>query len=165
MSEGSPKYSIRRLFLKQALLKSLPFTSSDDDTQAQTETKIRINISHTQIDDEDYEVSLEVQALIGSTKEETSRFELSFNQSGIFTLRPVESQALQPLLYIDCPEALFPYARELMDSLMIKAGLNPLFMVMPDFRHLYSEMQSKHKRTFEPELWNEADSDKEPVTH
>lgn len=163
--KDTSKYSIRRIFLKQALLRSTLVNASSDFSPKQTDTKIRINIGNTQIDDAKYEVSLEVQALIDSHKAEQSSFELSFNQSGIFSFRSTESPELQPLLYIDCPEALFPYARELMDSMMLKAGLQPLSMVMPDFRQLYNEMQNKQKRTFEPELWGGKDPNKKPITH
>ena len=165
LSGATVRYVIRRLFVKQVHFKSLVTTQDLESTQLQTETQIKVNVSHTQLSEDNYEVSLAVQALISGDKDVRSTFELRFEQAGVFGFRSPSSDELQRLLYVDCAEALFPYARELMDSLFIKASLHPLSMVMPDFKQLYFEMQTKQKRTLEPELWNEGDEGKGPITH
>ena len=47
-------------------------------------------------------------------------------QAGIFALRNIPEENLEMIIAITCPNILFPYAREAISDLVIKAGFAPV---------------------------------------
>jgi preprotein translocase subunit SecB len=60
-------------------------------------------------------------------------------QAGIFTLKSFPAEQLQPLLSASCPNILFPYAREVIASLVTHGGFPQLNLAPINFDALYIE--------------------------
>ena len=67
-------------------------------------------------------------------------------QSGIFAVRGVPAEDLDPLLGIGCPTILYPYAREAISDLVIRAGFPPVVLAPMSFEQLYMEKMQKGTR-------------------
>jgi preprotein translocase subunit SecB len=70
-------------------------------------------------------------------------FKISVETQGIFQIRGVEPEMVERALSIICPTMLFPYARETIDSLMVKASLPPMMLAPMDFEAIYEESLRK----------------------
>ncbi len=57
---------------------------------------------------------------------------LGISQAGVFSIQDMEGDQLKRVLAIDCPAILFPYARELLDNLMLKGGYPPMTLAAID---------------------------------
>ncbi len=72
------------------------------------------------------------------------RFELVYG--GVFRLQNVPQEALNPILLIECPRLLFPFAREIIAATVRNGGFPPLLLDPVDFVGLYrkklGEMQT-----------------------
>jgi preprotein translocase subunit SecB len=64
-------------------------------------------------------------------------FELVF--AGVFRVQNVPPEALQPLVMIECPRLLFPFAREIIASATRNGGFPPLLLDPIDFVALYQQ--------------------------
>ena len=60
-------------------------------------------------------------------------------QAGVFAIRGVPPNQLQPVLAIHCPAVLFPYARETVADATMRAGFPPVHLAPINFEALYQQ--------------------------
>jgi preprotein translocase subunit SecB len=64
-------------------------------------------------------------------------FELVF--AGAFRIQNVPAESLQPVVMIECPRLLFPFAREIIATAVRNGGFPPLLLEPIDFVSLYRQ--------------------------
>lgn len=64
-------------------------------------------------------------------------------QAGIFSARGIAQQDLEPLLGIGCPTILYPYAREAISDLVIRAGFPAVVLQPVSFEQIYMERRQQ----------------------
>ena len=62
-------------------------------------------------------------------------------QAGIFTVRGVPAEELDPLLGIGCPTILYPYVREAISDLVTRAGFPAVVLAPVSFEQIYMDRQ------------------------
>jgi preprotein translocase subunit SecB len=117
--------------------------------QQQPQISIQINVNPNQLSNTDFEVELKVEGkadLKGSVL-----FAFDLNYAGVFRLTNIPQENLGPLLMIECPRLLFPFARELIASAISNGGFPPLMLQPIDFVGLYqrrlADMQGEQPST------------------
>lgn len=106
-------------------------------TQTQPAINIQINVGVQQLGDTDYEISLKLEGKADSAGTVLFAFDLTF--AGVFRVQNVPPQTLQPLVMIECPRLLFPFARELVATAVRNGGFPPLMIDPVDFVSLYRQ--------------------------
>jgi preprotein translocase subunit SecB len=106
-------------------------------TQTQPAINIQINVGAQQLAGTDYEVSLNLEGKAESEGSVLFAFELTF--AGVFRVQNVPQQTLQPLVMIECPRLLFPFAREIVATAVRNGGFPPLLLDPVDFVSLYQQ--------------------------
>ena len=66
-------------------------------------------------------------------------FLVEASQAGVFAIRGVPPNHLQPVLAIHCPNVLFPYARETVADATMRAGFPPVHLAPINFEALYQQ--------------------------
>ncbi|MGC2023689.1 protein-export chaperone SecB, partial [Bradyrhizobium sp.] len=79
--------------------------------QQQPAINIQINVSANNVADTDYEVTLSVEGKAESLGKLMFSYELAY--AGVFRIANVPKENLHPLVMIECPRLLFPFAREI----------------------------------------------------
>jgi preprotein translocase subunit SecB len=87
-----------------------------------------------------YEVVLKISI---NSKPGQPGFVVELEYGGIFGLRNVPAEALQPLLLIECPRLLFPFARRIIADVTRDGALPPLMMDPIDFSALYRQQLAR----------------------
>jgi preprotein translocase subunit SecB len=82
-----------------------------------------------------FEVLLKLR--VTAVQEERTLFLLEIAYGGLFILNNVPEEAMQPILLIECPRLLFPFARRIVADLVSDGGLPPLMIEPIDFANLY----------------------------
>lgn len=72
-------------------------------------------------------------------------------QAGIFALRNVPAQDVEPLLAVGCPSILYPYARETISDLVTRGGFPPVLLSPVSFEALYAQRQQQGAAQVEAE--------------
>ncbi|MGH6662955.1 MAG: protein-export chaperone SecB [Rhodospirillales bacterium] len=101
---------------------------------AQPEIAVNINVSAKPLKEKTFEVVLEIRADC-KIKEQTA-FILELQYAGVFTLS-VPDEHVQPILLIECPRLLFPFARNILADVSRDGGFPALFLGMVDFASMY----------------------------
>ncbi|HZP74556.1 MAG TPA: protein-export chaperone SecB [Pseudolabrys sp.] len=93
----------------------------------------------------DFEVSLHVDGKADLAGSMLFSFELVF--AGIFRLQNVPQESVHPLLMIECPRLLFPFAREIIATATRNGGFPPLLLDPMDFVGLYRQKMTEMQAT------------------
>jgi preprotein translocase subunit SecB len=106
-------------------------------TQTQPAINIQINVGVQQMAETDYEVALALEGKADTAGSVLFAFDLTF--AGVFRIQNVPQETLQPLLMIECPRLLFPFAREIVATAVRNGGFPPLLLDPVDFVSLYQQ--------------------------
>ena len=84
-----------------------------------------------------FEVDLKLS--IKASTDTAPVFHVELLYGGLFQLQGVNEQDIEPMLLIECPRYLFPYAREIVARATADGGFYPPFMLDPiDFAGIYA---------------------------
>lgn len=106
--------------------------------QGQPQLGLNVLVKTRQLEGSTYEVALVVEADAKTDKGEVV-FMLELIYGGVFTLGEVPQEAVGPLLLIECPRLLFPFARAVVANTTREAGFPPLQIAPVDFAALYRQ--------------------------
>jgi preprotein translocase subunit SecB len=73
-------------------------------------------------------------------------FLIEAGQAGIFQVRNVAQQDIEPILAIACPNILFPYARETVSDAVTRAGFPPVILAPVNFEAIYQQRMQQQQR-------------------
>lgn len=105
---------------------------------------VDLNIDVKKAPNDQFEVVLNIRINANIEKEPLFIFELAY--ASLCTVRLPDEQK-EPVLFIEIPTLLFPYARQIISSNLTEAGLPPLFLTPVDFATVY---RNKKNTTIEP---------------
>lgn len=87
---------------------------------------------------------LELKLSVKAAHEGQPVFHVELVYGGLFQLTNVQERDIEPLLLIECPRYLFPYAREIISRATADGGFYPPFMLDPiDFAAIYVARQQQ----------------------
>ena len=103
----------------------------------QPEIQIQINVEAKPINASDVEVELKLEGKAETPQLMLFSFDLLY--AGVFRLQNIPQENFGPVLMIECPRLLFPFARELIASAVSNSGFPPLLLEPVDFGVLYQQ--------------------------
>jgi preprotein translocase subunit SecB len=98
---------------------------------------IQINVNVKTLAETDYEVELKIEGKADAAGAVLFGFELTY--AGVFRIQNVAQENLHPLVMIECPRLLFPFAREIVATAVRDGGFPPLLIDPIDFVGLYRQ--------------------------
>jgi len=98
---------------------------------------IQINVGANAVGENDFEVILTVEGKAENAGKLIFSFELVYG--GVFRLLNIPQENLSPMLLIECPRLLFPFAREIIATAVRDGGFPPLMLDPVDFVGLYRQ--------------------------
>jgi preprotein translocase subunit SecB len=99
--------------------------------------QINVGVDATPLSDNDIEVTLRLDGKAEAQGFLLFGFELLY--AGVFRILNVPPESVQPMVLIECPRLLFPFAREIIASATRNGGFPPLLLEPVDFAALYRE--------------------------
>jgi preprotein translocase subunit SecB len=144
MTNGNPPQEVR-LFQFNVLtqyIKNLSFESPNAPQSLEPQAErpqinLQINVAAGKIEgrENDYEVMLNIQGKAEKADQLFFRFALVYG--GVFRVIDAPKESLHPLIMIECPRMLFPFAREVIASCVRGGGFPQLGLDPVDFVALY----------------------------
>jgi preprotein translocase subunit SecB len=96
---------------------------------------VEVDVRARQLAETSFEVTLHLDARGEAGGE--ALFILDLDYGGVFTANAVPAEQLRPLLLIECPRLLFPFARGVIATVTREGGIPPLLINPIDFAELY----------------------------
>jgi preprotein translocase subunit SecB len=103
--------------------------------------KVGVNVHVQAKPDEAYEVSLNLEVHAKNDLGVIYNVELVYG--GLFQLRGIPQNVIQPVLFVDCPAILFPFMRRVLADVVRDGGFPPLLLDPIDFGRLYAQNLAK----------------------
>jgi preprotein translocase subunit SecB len=113
--------------------------------QEQPQIGIQINVGAKPLSDTDIEVMIKLEGKAEAGTTLLFRFELEF--AGVFRIRNVPQESMNPVVLIECPRLLFPFAREIIATTVRNGGFPPLLLDPVDFVSLYRQKMAQTQPT------------------
>jgi preprotein translocase subunit SecB len=98
---------------------------------------IQINVDATPMTETDVEVRLRFEGKAEAQGLLLFSFELIY--CGVFRIQNIPAESMQPVVLIECPRLLFPFAREIVAAATRNGGFPPLMLDPVDFVALYRQ--------------------------
>ena len=114
--------------------------------QAAPQIGVNIEIGRQMLDDDTVEVTIMLKA--DARRDNAVVFIAELEYSGLFAFQGVTIEEIQPLIMIECPRLLFPFARQIMASMTQNGGFTPIMLDPPDFTAMFrDEMMRRAQET------------------
>jgi preprotein translocase subunit SecB len=135
-----PQLNVLAQYIKDFSFENPNAPRSLQPSQNQPAISIQINVNAQPIE-QDFEVDLKIEgkAEVGSTL--LFAFDLTFG--GVFRIQNVPQEQIHPVLMIECPRLLFPFAREIIATGVRNGGFPPLYIDPVDFVSMYRQKMSE----------------------
>ena len=103
--------------------------------QVQPTVDVQFNISVAQASEDVHEVTLKIE--VSGRSDNGVHFVVDLSFAGLYLLRGIPNEALQPFLLIEAPRLLFPFARQIVAEAISNTGFAPLLLDPIDFGAAY----------------------------
>jgi len=132
--QNPASFQIEKVYVKDLSLE-IPNAPQVFVQQAQPQLEVQIHTESAQFAEGYFEAS--VSATVTAKAGERTLFLAEAVQAGIFSVRNVSAEELDPLLGVACPTILFPYLRETISDLITRGGFPAVLLSPVSFESLY----------------------------
>jgi len=143
---AQPMLRILAQYIKDASFENPNAPDSLRQDQSAPAISINIEIGRQMIDDNTVEVVL----MLGAKAERDGKpvFLCELEYAGLFAFGNIAEDHIQPMILIECPRLLFPFARQIMAELTQNGGYPPIMLEPPDFASMFrDEMMRRAQET------------------
>lgn len=130
----APQMQIRTQFIRSLEFKN---PGAMQTFEAAPTVNVNIHVDAAKSDEENFLVGLRIEA--SAKAGETDVYSVKLDYAGLFKLTNVEPRSLEPILLIECPRILFPFARRIVADTARDGGYSPLLLDPVDFVALYRQ--------------------------
>lgn len=133
-------------------------------TQLKTQPAVNINLDvqarRVQEGQNVYEVALLIRAEAQEPASQgngqtpavaTTIFVAELNYAGVFTLSGLPDNAVEPVLLVECPRILFPFARNILADVTRDGGFPPVLLQPIDFVALWQARRAQQGQSVAPQ--------------
>ena len=140
-AEGVPTFSVLSQYVKDFSFENPNAPRSIGQALPGGGVQIEINVGGRPLSDSTYEVELVIEARAGDAATVVFNFELTYG--GVFKVENIPQESVHPLVMIEGPRLLFPFARQILADAPRNGGFPPLFLDPIDFAALYRQRLSE----------------------
>ena len=133
-NSSEPQVSILAQYIKDLSVEN-PSAPQVFSWQVQPSLDVQFNIAVNPAGETVHEVVLKIE--ISARSENGPHFMVDLSYAGLFGLRNMPDEALQPFILIEAPRLLFPFARQIIAEAISNTGFPPLLLDPIDFTSAY----------------------------
>lgn len=138
--EQQPGFGIEKIYIKDMSLE-IPHAPQIFIQREAPQVGVELSNASTKLDEGIFEVVITVT--VTSKVEDKTVFLIEVAQAGIFRLQNVPEENLELIIGIACPNILFPYAREAVSDIVVRAGFPPVLLNPINFEALYAQQKQQ----------------------
>ena len=98
---------------------------------------INVNVSANPLSEKEFDVNLSLNAKASFEKDVLFNVELVYG--GVFRIDGFPQEHMLPILFIECPRLLFPFARQIIADATRNGGFPPLMLDPIDFAQMFQQ--------------------------
>jgi preprotein translocase subunit SecB len=139
-TKNQPFFLIQKVYTKDVSFEAISSPSSFKD-QWNPASDFNIDLNTRKIDEHNFELDLTIT--ITTKNSEASVYITEVTQAGIFTISGMPEKQIESVLNTYCANALFPYAKRVIDSSIMRGGFLPLNLSPINFDAIYMQKNAQ----------------------
>lgn len=145
-----PQVSVLAQYIKDLSVEN-PSAPQVFQWQVQPTLDVQFHINVENIAEDVHEVSLKIE--VTARSENGVHFVVDLSYAGLFGIRGMPEESMGPMLLIECPRLIFPFARQVIADAVSNAGFPPLLLDPIDFAGAYlSQIQAQQPAGDDPAI-------------
>jgi preprotein translocase subunit SecB len=155
-SNGVPDQIPGQLAVNAQFIKDLSFESPNvlkimsQPSNQPPEVNFNLGVQANTVGPDLYDVTLTIRA--EAKRDNTVAFIIELAYAGVFTITGIPQDQMEPVLFIEAPRLLFPFARAIISDLTRDGGYTPLMLNPIDFVDLYRRKLAERQGLGDPNL-------------
>lgn len=137
-----PEFGMEKIYVKDLSLE-IPHAPQIFLDRTSPQIDVQLHTQANSIEESLYEVL--VVTTVTAKLEEKVMFLIEAKQAGIFRMRNIPAQELEQVLAVMCPNILFPYLREVVSDIAVRAGFAPVLLNPINFDAIYQQHKQQGK--------------------
>lgn len=105
--------------------------------QGQPDISVAVHLDGSHIGEGNYQLNMKITAK--ATQGENTRFLVELDYGGVFAIQNAPESHIHPILFIECPRLLWPFARRVVADVTRDGGYPSLLLDNIDFVQLYRQ--------------------------
>ena len=138
--DSVPGIRVLAQFIRDLSFENPRAPDSMHSSQAQPAIDMGVELSARGRIDGLFEVDLKLSATAARENEPVFHLELVYG--GLFAISGVAEPDIEPVLLIECPRFLFPFARRIVSDLTTDGGFPPFLLEPLDFASIYAQRKA-----------------------
>lgn len=147
---AAAQFGVERIYLKDISLEC-PQGAAAFGKDWKPRVNLDINNAQGKLAEDVYEVVLRLTITVQDNDSQENIYLIEIQQAGAFRVTGLQDQELRRVLATMAPATLFPYARETIDSLAVKANFPPLRLAPINFDALLAEAVKRQQEAEQAE--------------
>ena len=134
---AQPKLNILAQYVKDLSFENPGAPNSLRGREKAPGINISVNVAANPMSDKEYDVNISLNAKAAADQEVLFNVELVYG--GVFRLEGFPQEHILPVLFIECPRLLFPFARQIIAESTRNGGFPPLLLDPIDFAQMFQQ--------------------------
>ena len=139
--DGGPAIRILAQFVRDFSFENPNAPESLRATEGQPNIEMNVEMSARSREDGLFEVDLKLSAR--ATREDGPVFHVELLYGGVFQITGVSQEELEPVLLVECPRFMFPFARQIIAGVTSDGGYPPFMLDPIDFAGVYAARRAQ----------------------
>ncbi len=135
-------FNIEKLYVKDLSLE-VPHAPGIFLERETPQIELQLNTTSTSVEEGVFEVVVTVTVTAKLAEKDKVMFLVEAKQAGIFQVRNIPNGETEPILAVVCPNILYPYLREVVSDVVVRAGFAPVILSPINFDALYQQQKQK----------------------
>jgi preprotein translocase subunit SecB len=142
-----PMFNMEKIYVKDLSLE-IPHAPKIFLVRDNPQVDIQLHTQASSVEEGQFEVV--VMATVTAKIGDQMMFLIEVKQAGIFQIRNVPTDELEPILAVMCPNILFPYLREAVSDVAVRGGFAPVLLNPINFDALYQQQRQQQAQAASP---------------
>ncbi|MFA6013731.1 MAG: protein-export chaperone SecB [Gallionellaceae bacterium] len=135
-------FNIEKLYVKDLSLE-IPHAPGIFLERENPQIDLQLHTQATPVEEGVFEVTVTVTVTAKLTEKDKVMFLVEAKQAGIFQLRNIPPSEIEAVLAVVCPNILYPYLREVVSDVVVRAGFAPVILSPINFDALYQQQKQQ----------------------
>ena len=140
-----PEFRMQKMYIKDLSFENPNVPKVFMNQGSDPKVELNLQLRNKKIDDNHWEVALEVTAKVSADNGEKTLFMLELEHAAIFLLKNIPEKHMEMVLAVDCPTLLFPFTRQIASQVSSDGGFAPFLMEPVNFMALYKNAQKQQQ--------------------
>lgn len=137
-----PIFNIEKLYVKDLSLE-IPNAPAIFLERENPQIDLQLQTNAASLEDGVFDVTVTVTVTAKLPEKDKVLFLIEAKQAGIFQIRNIPAEEMETVLAAVCPNILYPYLREVVSDVAVRAGFAPVILNPVNFEAIYQQQKQQ----------------------